>query len=567
VNRALWLLIGLQTRGWVRKAWRSLATLKGALLILFGLGIFVLWLLLLFLAPRGAGATPPENLLRFGPVVFLIYCAMTVLFSKGERAIYFNPGEVNFLFPGPFTRRQLLAYKLIENTLRGLLPVLLMSVLFYLVNVRDRWYLACFLGLFLASLFLQLFTMSVNLLAITLGASAYTRGRKLLLGLLVVVLAVAALQAGRLAGPVGARALFERIEGSVVWQTIATPLRWFVHLFLVEPGDWLDLARYSALSGCVIAVFVLLVFGLDAQYLEAAATASERIYTQLQRMRRGEASGLRLSGGSDKARVSLPAFPWWGGIGPVAWRQTLTAFRSLGRLALLVCILGAILAGPLIAESEGNRQNREVMGPVVAVGVLVYLSLLMTALVPFDFRGDLDRMEVLKSLPLPAWRVAVGQLLVPVALISLIQLLVLVAVQIVWGEVILAMVVVMAFAPPLNFLVFGVDNLTFLWFPSRLMASNPGDFQAMGRNMLFLIIKMLVVLGAALLGAGFGLGAYLLTGGRILPSSGGSLELTGGSPEVALVVVWAAVTGFAAGLIPLLALAFDAFDVSRDIPA
>ena len=567
MNRALWLLIGLQARGWVRKAWRSLATLKGALLILLGLAVFVPWVMSLFLTPRGAAAIPPESLLRFGPVVFLIYCAMTVLFSKGERAIYFNPAEVNFLFPGPFTRRQLLAFKLIENILRGLLPVLVMSVVFF---VHARWYLSCFLGLFLATLFLQLFTMSVNLLAITLGASAYTRGRRLLLAVLIAVVAVAILQAGRVAGPAGAGALFERIEGSALWQAIATPLRWFVHLFLVEPGDWLELARYAALSGGVIALFVLLVFGLDAQYLESAATASERIYTQLQRMRRGEASGLRLSGGAEKARLSLPVFPWWGGIGPVAWRQTLTAFRSLGRLALIVCILGAILAGPLIAESEGGRQNREVMAPIVAFGVLLYLSLLMTALVPFDFRGDLDRMEVLKSLPLPAWRVAVGQLLVPIALITLLQVLVLGAVQAVWGEVEPLMLAGMAFALPLNFLVFGIDNLLFLWFPSRIMASNPGDFQAMGRNMLFLIVKTLVVIGAAALGGVFALVAYLLTGGRFVsdPRVGHmAFELTGGSREVAVVVGWTALSACAAALVPLLALAFKAFDVSRDIPA
>jgi hypothetical protein len=299
-------------------------------------------------------------------------------------------------------------------------------------------------------------------------------------------------------------------------------------------------------------VFVLVVFGLDAQFLEAAATASERIYTQLQRMRRGEASGLRLSDGSGKARWSLPVFPWWGGIGPIAWRQTLTALRSLGRLALLVCILGAILAGPLIAESEANAKQRELIAPLVAFGVLLYLSLLMTALVPFDFRGDLDRMEVLKALPVPGWRLAIGQLVVPVALISLMQILMLGVVQLAWGEVQPLLLAGMAFALPLNFLVFGLDNLMFLWFPSRIMASNPGDFQAMGRNMLFLITKTLVVAVVALLAFGFGLGAYFLAGHSLVAG---------------LAVAWMVVAACAWVLVPMMAVAFDAFDVSRDIPA
>lgn len=548
MNAALWQLLGLQCCGWVRKVWRSLHTVKGALLVVLGLVVFVPWLLSLLMAPQAGAGIPADKLLRFGPAVFLLYCLTTVLFSKGERAIYFTPAEVNFLFPGPFTRRQLLGYKLTANVLFGLPSTLFMSLLF---QIHARWYLACFLGLFCAYLFLLLFTVAVNLLAITIGASASTRGRKLLLVALGALVAVALFQAARGAGP-GGRALFERIEHTPVWKTIATPLRWFVQLFLVQPGDWLDLARYTALAGGVTLVLVLVVFLLDAHYLEAAATASERIYTQLQRMRRGEAGGLRWSGGSGKVRLSLPSFPWWGGIGPVAWRQTVTALRSLGRLALLVLILGPILAGPLIAESGGDGGHQKEMAPFIVGGVLMYLSLLLTALVPFDFRGDLDRMEVLKALPLSAWRVAVGQLVTPVVLISLVQMLVLAVTQVAWGQLQPLLLAGMAFAPPLNFLVFGLDNLLFLWFPSRVVASNPGDFQMMGRNVLFLFTKVLVVGVAGLLAFGVGLGVYLVAGRSL---------------TAALAAAWLVLAACAAALVPLLALAFNAFDVSHDIPA
>ena len=278
MNSALWQLLGLQCRGWIRKVWRSLRTFKGALLVVLGLVVFVPWLLSLLLAPQEAAAIPADKLLRFGPAVFLLYCLTTVLFSKGERAIYFTPAEVNFLFPGPFTRRQLLGYKLTANALFGLPSTLFMSLLF---QVHARWYLACFLGLFFAYLFLLLFTVAVNLLTITLGASAFTARPQAAAGGPCALVAVALFQAARGAGP-GGRALFERIEHTAVWQTIATPLRWFVQLFLVQPGDWLDLARYTALAAGVTLALVLIVFLLDAHYLEAAATASERIYTQIQ---------------------------------------------------------------------------------------------------------------------------------------------------------------------------------------------------------------------------------------------------------------------------------------------
>ena len=110
----------------------------------------------------------------------------------------------------------------------------------------------------------------------------------------------------------------------------------------------------------------------------------------------------------------------------------------------------------------------------------------------------------------------------------------------------------MGFAVPFNFLVFGLDNLLFLWFPSRVVASNPGDFQMMGRNVLFLFTKILVVGVTGLLVFGVGLGVYLLTGHSLM---------------AALAVAWLVLAACAAAVVPLLALAFDGFDVSRDIPA
>src|SRR5205085_9966820 len=110
MNRALWLLIGLQLRGWGRFLARSLRTVKGALLALVGLFIFVPWLLTALTASAAPGFDP-ETLRRSGPALLLLYCLMNVLTSSGEKAIYFTPAEVNFLFCGPFGRREVLAYQ------------------------------------------------------------------------------------------------------------------------------------------------------------------------------------------------------------------------------------------------------------------------------------------------------------------------------------------------------------------------------------------------------------------------------------------------------------------------
>ena len=110
-----------------------------------------------------------------------------------------------------------------------------------------------------------------------------------------------------------------------------------------------------------------------------------------------------------------------------------------------------------------------------------------------------------------------------------------------------------AFAPLYNFVLVGVENLLFLLFPTRVMVTTPGDFQAMGRN----------VLAAIRQGAGSRRRAWssppLARVRRVLtcPAS------TSGRERRA---AWLAAAMFAATLVPLMGWAFQAYDVGRDAP-
>src|SRR5207248_4996017 len=180
----------------------------------------------------------------------------------------------------------------------------------------------------------------------------YTRGRKLVLLLLLLAVDGILFEAARTAGPGGRPGAFGRIEQTRLWQTFSAPLRWFVEVFLTEAGAWGDLLVSAALSGAVLLFLLAIVLLLDTHYLESAAATSEKIYNRLQRMRRGEAgAGWREVSGN--VRLGLPDFPWWGGVGPIVWRQATTAFRSLGRLALFALIMGPILVGPVMAGNAG----------------------------------------------------------------------------------------------------------------------------------------------------------------------------------------------------------------------
>jgi hypothetical protein len=195
--------------------------------------------------------------------------------------------------------------------------------------------------------------------------------------------------------------------------------------------------------------------------------------------------------------------------------------------------------------------------------MVLAMSMFLTTVVPYDFRGDVDRLEVLKSLPVAPWCLAIGQLLTPVLLLTLVQWTVLGLVQGIVGRVAPLLLVFAAFTLPFNFLLFGLENLLFLLFPMRLMAAAPDDFQAMGRNVLFLLGKafsLTLVAGAAALVGGL---VYVLVGlaTRPLPGAGEMMQWA-----CALAAAWMAVAVCAAALVPLVAKAFVAFDVARDTP-
>jgi hypothetical protein len=548
MNAALWLLIGLQLRGWARYFLRRLLTLKGALLAILGATFFALWVTWVFFAQATAvrSGGDPFYVQRSGPGVLLLYCVLNVLMSSAERGIYFSPGEVNFFFPAPFGRRSLLGYKVVSSVIIGLPSSLVLSVLSYGFSTS---FLRAFVGMTLIVLFMQLFTMAVNLIAVSAGARLYSRGRKLLL---VLVLALAALVLWRVGGdPLrwDVRSWL-RAEDTFEWRAATLPLTWFFKTFTAD-SVWPDLVKYAALGLLVNGALLGVVFALDAHYLEASAFASARIYARIQRIR----SGAGAAEPPGKVRFTLPMPPSLGGVGTLCWRQLTTTVRMPGRLLVVALLIffPILIAAQALDRAQDSGAVTALMAGWMVLGATIFL----TALTPFDFRGDVDRIALLKTLPIPPWRLALGQVLAPVILVTLVQWLVLLALYFLTagapprrgpqpGTVLL---LIGLFAPPLNGLLFSLENLLFLLFPTRILANNPADFQAIGRNVLFALAKVAVLGGVLLIAA--------LMGGLV-----GIFF-----PILGCVIAWLTIVLFTAPLLPLIGWAFTVFDVGRDTPA
>lgn len=549
MHPALLTLLRLKWRGAFRRVGRNLKTVRGALLFAFGLIMVSLWLgPSIYSSIRAGRASDSESIAKMrelayasAPLALLAMTLISATFSAGQKGIQFTPSEVDFLFSGPFTRRQLLAYKLLST-----LPALLLIAAMFSVFMRlfaGLW-VSGFVALFLLLMFMQLFTMAFVLIGMTSARFASTLGRKIALG---IVLALAALALGQALLAVRpndwneALDVLNRFGESAAGRVVTAPFIVLVRAYAAE-RIFPDLVGWGAIALAMNLSLVGLVMWLDVNYLEGAAALSQKLYARLSKMREG--GGIAAPIHQRQARLRLPMFPALGGAGPLVWRQSTRAIRS-SRSLLFIVLIATI---PLyIVGRQGGEQIAFSLGPAV-----LWMGVILAMMLPYGFRADLDRMETLKSIPIRPLAVALGELGTPVLILTFMELILLLVLTAAQGLPWWWYPLLLAFIPLLNLVLLEVENFVFLLYPLRMAPATPGDFQFMARNMLFFIIKFLVLFACAVPAAGVGAAVFFL--------AGRSMVALAAALWIAL-----AVEG-CLGLI-CVAWAFNRFDPSRDVPA
>ncbi len=553
MRRALWLLVFLGLRARYRRLLRGLRTVRGVLLILIGVGFFALIALgpalTAGMAPRPE--IPQENLplQRFGPVGLLAFCLLSVFGSSKYRGVYFSPAEVDFLFPAPFSRRELIAYRLVTILFHVALGALFLAA-FLFRYIGGYWQAVA--GLFLAFGFINLLQIAVSLVTGTLEEKVVSRGRLFAAGVLAIVAASVFL--GSSAAVREGRLLHEILRdwlGSPAFGWALLPLKTFSEM-LAAP----DLQRFLAWGAGALLVdlaLVLVVLRLDVDYSEASLETSRRVHARIDAMKRGG----RILASSRKLRLSLPLPPRWGGAGSLAWRQAQEMVRDMPGTFYLVLALAVGVVLPLFLSGEvGDVRAGRLLQTFTVVTVM--LPLLLSNWFRFDFRGDHDRMEILRGLPLSAATVSLGQLLVPTLILTALQMLGFAALGFLGGQdpdEARGLESIVRYGPylslPFNLLFVALENLFFLLFPRRLVATTPGDLQNLGRLTLLTLMKF-AVLGVA------GIAAFL--------GAEGAHYLSGGSPAAAVAGAAGILLLADSAAVALVAWGFTRFDASH-VPA
>lgn len=501
--RTLWRL---QRRAALRQALRGVKTWRGAFLLVLFLAIAgaVYVPNLVMIAGHGAAFSPARDVTReFAPLGMLALTLLVLCTSAGERAFYFPPCEVDFLFAGPFTRRELLAHKIGQMVLHAAGIAILVSL--GMIQLQPLLP-AALAGVFLYLVFLNGMAMAIALVGQMMSEYAYTRARRGMLAIVGLLIGIGTWQVlqGMSAGPPSpsteasspAPSVWDPVSSlhdagrgfhaSLAGRILLAPFRLFAEI-LTAPRFNARFLVWTAAAAALDGGLILCVLVLDANYLEMASQLSQRIYEQTRRGARGAA----FTTSQRTARIRLPRLPWLGGAGPVAWQQMTRIVRMSRRFLLIVLLLaGATLLGVLaMSRAAANQQ-----GVGVLIGGLAYLSFLMSLQAPVAFRADVDHIDSLKALPVRSTAIAVGELAGVVILLSGLQITVLAlgwailrVTDIAWMAAILLVV-------PYNGLIFGVSNLVFLIYPLRVTNPPTVSLQSMSRAMVFSLLQMLVIL-------------------------------------------------------------------------
>jgi len=469
LHPALARLLRDRTTGTLRQVYRNLRNPRKVVLSVIAVLLAFLWmgnaiLSLLFREPYSL-----KTVQTWIPVILGIYAlwhVVRVAWQRPEQPIEWSPAEQQYLCGGPFTRRELLRYRLTAVTTATLFKAFCASLL--LIPELPLWPVG-FLGVLLALLFIELLRMALDVVA----CGATRRGY---LGFRFAVFTSLALVAGWVVFVVGGLVfgsadtqatstvqvmirtvnLLSEITNSTTGRTLLVPLHLFAELITSSQVTTVQFARTLLSSLMIVAVTGWLVIQLDQRTMQAAIRHEREAFARTP-ARQSTAKTM------PQENITLSRVPRLSGVGPIVWRQWIALSRYKGELALALAAPVVLSLLPLLQPLSPRATFLH-----VTAGMMFYSFVLLPPALKFDFRRDYERLGALKKLPLPPLAIVVGQLAAPVIVVSAFQIALLTLTAAIRPIAPSTFAITVAVLIPLNVLIFGLENLMFLLAPHRL---------------------------------------------------------------------------------------------------
>ncbi len=373
---------------------------------------------------------PPVAVL--GAVVLTVFVALYWLWPRTRAALTFSEAEIAFLFPAPVSRRTLIHYRWINAQLRILFTSSLVALFstgwpFVSGNGAVR-----VVGWWLIFSTLDLHGVGSSF-AITrlLDRGVASLRRSLLTGAIAAVVVTLAFVAARrtLRAPSAEDLANLPALASYVGALLTTaPLSW-----LLAPARWVvqpvlapDVRSFALALGPALLVYVLhyvWVLRSEVSFEEASIAKAEK---RAARRKAALRDGVRLGKTERKAQrvpfalasVRRPELAF-------LWKNLLSSASYLRpRVALTAAAVIIIVSTWLVrAEVEPFRTIVSVLGLVGAGYTFAFGPMVARQ----DLRLDLPNADILKTYPLRGWQIVLGEILAPVAVVTVLLWLLLLA--------------------------------------------------------------------------------------------------------------------------------------------
>jgi ABC-2 type transport system permease protein len=492
------------------------------------LGIAYIWFMVIGQRPTAAaGQMPdPRTVELVAAIALMGAVAWGWIFGVERRVLAFTPAEVSFLFSGPVSRRGLIQFKLLHSQLL----ILFNALLWTLILSRERFGVSAWLRV--VSIWILLTTLSLHRLGASfvrtslsehgrLGARHRIVSLTALGGVLIALTlsisdALPGIIAARGEGPRAFLAALRDAASAPLPHAITYPFRVLVRpLAAHDSGDWLR-ALWPALV--LLVLHYVWVVRSDSAFEETAAEVSLQRARTLA-ARRAHQSTPHLN----PSRISPPLFrlsPSGWPAGAILWKNLVAATRTRRvRNGIVALTAGAIIVTILSFEPEGTLA--ELAGWLAATwaGITIVIG---PQWVRNDLRGDLLKLDLLRSYPLRGRSVVIAEAAASTLVLTAIQFSLLAIAYLAFlgnqtmtpdlEERTLLLLAAVVYLPGVNLLGMLIQNAAALLYPAwvRLGSGRPGGVEALGMNLL-MMLAFVTLLGLTLaLPLALGGGAFLL---------------------------------------------------------
>jgi hypothetical protein len=525
-----------------------------------GVVLAVFWLgnaALSILFRQAADPAVLQKWLPIGLALYALWHLVKVAYRRPEQGIEWTAAEREILGISPFSRRQLLTYRFVTVFSASILK----AACFTLLMLPDLQLAAAgFCGALLALLFVEMWRTTVEIFAFQAQHATYRKLRIVVLAgvtcacLATVCIAFAGRERFQPSNVSASLAIFAHLANSAAlmlqdtWlgTLLVSPFQLLADVILAERLSSILLVQVGLASVLVMGMTGLAVL-TDRHFALRRESSARRHYDHLE-------THLEATQASRKATRRIIRMTPNCGWKALAWRQCLGLWQYWPSVVIALVAPTVLSLLPLFIYRD----------PVVTMlhvtGSLAFFSmLLLPPALRFDFRRDVDRMTLLKTLPIKPLAVVIGQTIVPVCVAVAFQLLVLTLAVLIRPLHPAFVASAWLLLIPMNVLVFGLDNLIFLLYPHR---PNQEGLEIFLRTTLTFTAKGMLFAIALLLAAGWALLAGVLahhvaSGGD--PATVARPLFAGG--------VWLMLVAAAVVTMQLNVRAFQHYDPSQDTPA